>query len=142
MTIWGDSRSGKSVPEFLILRNFPQMCISYRRQLCPELTFGPLCFSWIPVTASISLLQPQLRTDLFLQVQRELLNIKNCVLVILKFLWCFVHRDYSLNIYVMNTWRNLCGAFTWQRYEKNGKNFSSFHFPNSSFALQGWTWKN
>lgn len=29
--------------------------VPYRHQLCPELTFGPLCISWISITANISL---------------------------------------------------------------------------------------
>lgn len=62
----------------------------------------------------------------FLQEQHELLKVKICVLVILESLWHFAPRDYSLNIYLTNMWRNLWGAFTWQRYKKTGKNFHPF----------------
>lgn len=73
---------------------------------------GPLCISWISVTVHISLLTPQLLIYLFLQVPHEVLKINNCVFVTSESLWCFVHTDCSLNIYLINMQKNLWGVFS------------------------------
>lgn len=108
----GDSASGQSVPECLDFEGLYGV---------PFLQTSAV--SWVDLCAALRVLNPHYCKHptasakwwayLFLQVQHELLNIKNCVLVISESLWCFVHRDYSLNIYLITTWRNLCGAFTW-----------------------------
>lgn len=72
---------------------------------------------------------------LLLQVQHELLKIKNCVLVISE-----AHGALYLGIiHEIITWLihgEIFGAvFTWQWYKKNGKNLSLSHFWNLFCSL-------
>lgn len=81
---------------------------------------GPLCVSQSPVPVHVSCLHHSYLCVYFAEYEMNPLKLKPCLLLS----WSPCGTLCGLLIkYLLMTWRNLWGVFTWQRNQKKGENF-------------------